>query len=292
MPLLEAAASKALSAGARFLPQLCQRVEARIITDHKPISAAHTYLDGGRFWLSVAVAPSHSPRRLESLDFIENANELAELIFGDLPFKNDHISSEGARFVVSNSNPTASFPRHLHMLRISPLGLIDLQWGLEVFSLPDSRDMVLSLDEIVNVLGHLYDVAHSPRFSGVHKRRRTERIRRLDWQVGLTPSIAPTTDGPIYRRGFRSTRCLPAGDPINTQPWCPITGYASDLLRNVKAEVPAAEVFGPVLRDMLVNAGYLAGVRECVSDALSGILPGKLALVRQLAAPGLDATTD
>jgi len=268
--VLESAVGKALAAAWRFLPQLSTRAEARLITDHRPISGSPNFHSGGQFWLWVVVAPSHSPKQLEPLEFTEGAYELAKLIFNEQPFDIDYSGSELCRFVVSNADLTSQ-TRADHWLWVHPDGRVLLQWGLQVSPLPDTRGVGLSLDEIVAVLGHMHQVAHDPRFEAIHVRRRTERFRRLDWRVGLTPSISVAEHGSVYWRRLSSCTRLPAVLPTGQNPSCPMRGFAPDKMMSIKQGATVVETFGPALEHLLVDAGYTGGVRESVRDALEGI---------------------
>jgi len=144
-----------------------------------------------------------------------------------------------------------------------------MQWGLHTSPLPSTQDVELSLDEIVAVLCHLHGVAHDPRFAAIHAHRRTEKIRRLDWRVGLTPSISVVEHGPVYWRSLSSSTRLPAVLPTGQNPSCPVRGFAPDRTTSVHRNATTIETFGPALEQMLVDAGYTGGIRECVRAALS-----------------------
>ncbi len=271
MPFLETALGKGLATARHFLPQLSSRGEARLITDHRPISSSPNFHDGGRFWLWVVVAPSHSPKQLEPLEFTENASKLAEFVHGEQRFTVDYSGSELCRFKVPNpAHPTSLAAAH-HVLWVHPNGCVVLQWGLQTSPLPDTRNVELSLDEIVAVLGHMHRAAHDPRFAAIHARRRTEKMRRLDWRVGLTPSISIVDHGPVYWRSLSSSTKLPAVLPTGQNPSCPVRGFAADKMTSIKQGATVIETFGPALAQLLVDAGYTGGVRESVRAALSGI---------------------
>jgi len=267
MPFLESALGKALAAAGRFLPQLSTRAEARLITDHRPISGSPNFHGGGQFWLWVVVAPSHSPKQLEPLEFTEAAYELAKLVFDEQQFVIDYSGSELCRFVVYNAD-LASQTRADHWLWIHPDGRVFLQWGLQTSSLANTRDVELSLDEIVAVLGQMHHVVHDPRFAAIHARRRPERFRRLDWRVGLTPSISTNEHGQVYWRRLSSSTRLPAVVPSGQNPSCPVRGFAPHKMMSIKQGATMVEIFGPALEHLLVDAGYTGGVRETVRDAL------------------------
>lgn len=268
MPFFETAIGKTLSVTSRFLPQLGARAEARLITDHRPISGSPNFHDGGRFWLWVVVAPSHSPRQLEPVDFTDHAYALAGLVFGDQQFEVGYSGSSECRYEVRDPGPDA-LTEAIHILRIYPDGRVALQWGLRTSPLANMLNVELSLDEIVSVLCHMHKVAHDPRYAAIHARRRTERMRRLDWRVGLTPSISRINHGSIYWRSLASSTGLPAVLPTEQNPSCPVHGFAPDRMKSLKHNVSAVDTFSPALAHLLVDAGFTGGVRECVRGALT-----------------------
>ncbi|HCT75143.1 MAG TPA: hypothetical protein DGT23_00820 [Micromonosporaceae bacterium] len=269
MSFLETVLGRALAATSRFLPKVSTRVEARLITDHRPISRWPTFYGDSRFRLWVAVAPSHSPKRLEPLEFTEKALELANLVFGEQPFSVDYSGSEMCRFIVVDPARPTSLAAANHTLHVYPEGYLLLQWGLHTLPLPETLDVELSLDEIVAVLGHLHWVAHDPRFAAIHARRRTEKIRRLDWRVGLVSSISAPNHGLAFWRSLSSSTRLPAVSPTGQNPSCPAGGFAPERMTGIKHSAGVIETFSPALEQMLVDAGYTGGVHESVRAALT-----------------------
>jgi hypothetical protein len=237
------------------------------------------FYDGGRFWVWIVVAPSHSPKQLDPLEFTENASEVARLVFGEQQFRIDYSGSELCRYIVPNPAHPTSLAAATHVLSIYPAGCVVLQWGLKTSQLLDSRDVELSLDEIVAVLDNMYWVAHDPRFPAIHARRRTEKLRRLDWRVGLTSSISVIDHGPVYWRSLSSSTKLPAVVPTGQNPSCPVQGFAVGKMTSIKQNATMAETFTPAIEHLLVDAGYSGGVRQSVRAALDriGTHPNELA---------------
>ncbi|MFI2652538.1 hypothetical protein [Micromonospora fulviviridis] len=271
MPLFETAIGKTLAVTSRFLPQLSARAEARLITDHRPISGSPNFHDGGRFWLWVVVAPSHSPRQLEPVDFTDQAHALAGLILGDQQFEVGYSGSSECRYEVRDPGPRA-LTEAIHILRMYPDGRVVLQWGLRTSPMANTLNVELSLDEIVSVLCHMHEVAHDPRYAAIHVRRRTERMRRFDWRVGLTPSISVDNHGVFHNvswRSLASSTGLPAVLPTEQNPSCPVHGFAPSRMKGVKHNASAVDTFSPALAHLLVDAGYTGGVRESVRKALA-----------------------
>jgi len=267
MPALETGALKVLGALGKFAPQMTSRLEGKIIAGHRAICGIHQLgFTGSRFSLTVAVGPSRGVEPLPPKQFTERALACAQLILGDLPFKVDHSSSELVRCLVPDEAPDAPWDS-IHLLNVHPYGLIELQWGLHV-PLDDPNHIEISLDEIVDVLTHMYRVAHHPTYHAIYGRRKGERFRRLDWRVGLTPTIVFRSGETIPWTGVTSSGRLPSARAQRQRPFCPITGYASQQLTSTKRGTPIDMLFRPALEQLLVDAGYI-GVDDSVADALS-----------------------
>jgi hypothetical protein len=268
MTLLETALQKALAGTARFLPVMTRRAEAALVADHRPIAGTGT-LDGhgANFWLTVAVAPNHSPETLEPHAFVDRANDLAVILFADSPFHVDYSGSAEVRLVAGTSAQHSQWGT-AHTLRIFPSGLVMLQWVLHATPIPDAEAGVeLSLDEIVNVLHLTYDLAHSPQFAATHRRRRLVR-HRLDWRVGLSSSIS-TPKGAVYWRRLTSSTPLPDRVPTRQNPHCPFDGYAATAMTDRKITDSVAETFRPALQDLFTSSGYSGKISHTVAAALA-----------------------
>ncbi len=266
MAVVESLALKALAPLARFAPSAAAAVQRRVVADHQAIAGVHPFRPASvRFSLTVGVSPSRTPCRLDPVRFTERAHACARLILERLSFTVDHSSSELVRFAVPDTDPSGA-RNDLHQLAIYPTGLVELQWGMDV-TFQGSNEAILALDEVVDVLTLMHRVSRHPSFHALRQVRRTEKYRRLDWRVGLTPSIATNERGTIYWTGLRATGQLPGGRSENQRPWCPIDGYAASRLRSIKPSTPAGTLFRPVLEQLLVDAGYL-DVGNCVTEAL------------------------
>lgn len=199
MPILESATRKALGVAARFLPQLTSRAEAALLTDHRPISASPNFWGGGsRFRLWVIVAPSHSPRCLEPLEFTERAGELARAVFDNTGFQVQYSGSDLCRYFVPEPAHPASLAAANHILAVHPDGRLVLQWGLGTTQVAGSRDVAISLDEIVAVAGHVHRISRSSAYASIVRRKRLSWPRNLDWRIGITPDITGTDQNVVH----------------------------------------------------------------------------------------------
>jgi hypothetical protein len=113
----------------------------------------------------------------------------------------------------------------------------------------------------------MYNLALSPDYQGIHKLRRIESRRRLDWRIGLISSV-PASTGPVFWTGLSSSGRLPQDHIVGQYPGCPFGGYAQSHLVGVKPAMSPRDLFQPVLDEALLNAGYL-GTEGCVTDALA-----------------------
>jgi hypothetical protein len=268
MPVVESVAHQGLRVVASFLPRLTSSLEARMIADHRPIAGTNNLGQGGRhFWLWVAVAPSRSPNRLDPQEFTEQAHELARLVFGEDRFRIDYLGSEEGRFIESDRDAASEWG-DAHTLRVHPDGRVVMQWVLSTKPIAGVEGAQLSLDEIIEFVNRTYCMAHDLRFRAIHGRRRTGKFRRLDWRVGLSPSISGP-DGSIYWRSLSSSTGIPDVLPTGQRPSCPTVGFASDKMVSLKQSATLSETFRPALEQLLVDAGYTGGVRACVDKALS-----------------------
>lgn len=157
-----------------------------------------------------------------------------------------------------------------------------MRWGLEFTPVADSTDVTWSLDEAVAVLHRLYQVAHDPRYTALHQRRWFEKSRR----IGVSNSV---TDGSGARRwhDFTAAGRMPSARASKQQPFLPAAGYTPEALTSVKPSVGPVDLFLPALLELLTNAGFGVGVRECVHDALAA--PNTRQLAQTAATPELEA---
>lgn len=249
----------------KFAPPLYSWTYRHVVVDHQAIQFAHGCPhSGGRFSVLMAVAPSRAPRPLSAKDFVDRADDIAHLVLEGIPFITEHSGVELCRYVVPDPAPQAdAFTRELHYLHVYPSGLVDLQWGLKVDE-TDRSDVALPLNEIVTVLSRMYRISRTPQFAALHRRRRTEKYRRLDWRVGVVPSISPDTRGSIYWKRLTWPGPVPV-KRTDQLPSCPQAGFAAEQMQTIGPRRSAAVLFAPALEQLMVRAGYGA-IDNCLAE--------------------------
>lgn len=270
---VESAALKQLPGIVRWLPSLWRWSSQRVSGDHLAITGAKAvhHVTHGRFWLYVAVAPSRAPKWLSGPEFVQRARDLAKLALPE-PFEARSSEGERAVFVVPHPDTPSCA---LHVLEVHRSGLIDLQWGLNMEI--ESRVATLPVDEVVAALDRMIAVARHDAFRGLHKPRWGERLRRLDWRVGLAPAISDS-EGQIPWSRIATNGRQPDDRADNYFAPCPANGYAHDAMRSVKPSVRPGKMIEPVLQDILVSAGFV-GIDHCVADAMMAVGPAAPAAI-------------
>jgi hypothetical protein len=269
MPFIETALGKTLAAAWHFVPNLTSRIEARLTADHRPIGGSPNFHDGERFSLTVSVGPSRSPRRLDTMEFVLAASELAEAVLHNEVFRADYTGPSECRFIVDDAQHPMSWPGSVHTLQIYPSGLVVYRHGLRIAPSTGQDRVALSLDEIVSVLERMHRITRDPRFARVHRRRRAEARQRLDWRIGITPSIPRGSACPTYWRELSSSVPLPGRSTTGQNPSCPVHGFAPDSLRSVRPNASTSDTFRLALEHLMVDAGYIGAVRHTARAALA-----------------------
>lgn len=257
MTMFETLAVKGLSPLVRFAPPLGRYLHRKLIADHAAICGAGPHRSMGiRFSITVSVAPARSARPLAPHDFVDRARELAEGLLQHLPHKLDYSGSSQVRYVVYEPGKDSSAPP-LHIVRIFPTGLVELQWGLQSITDPaDGRVVAISLDEMVRACARLYAATRRPMYARIWKARRTEVVRKRDWRLGVTPSASSDAYGTLWW-----SRLLIDGSPVPGRnleqvPSCPVDGFAPTLLRSKGSRVDPVKLFRAPFQHLLVDAGF------------------------------------
>lgn len=240
-------------------------LKRRVVRDHLPIAGCklqpnHDYY---AYFVFVAVAPSHSPKPLPVVDFMDRARELVEsFLLEGIPAKPEYVGAELVRYRLAREGARYAD----HVITIYPTGLIEVQWAIAV-----PPDTALPLTDAVAVVEKLRQAVHSDAFAGLHQRRRWARWRRVDWRFGINGRAMPDKGESTYW----TDAVLPGGPPTrrvsDPRPHCPLEGYAAEQLKSKRRAAQLEEVLAPALHELLASGGYISGeeIRERVANLLS-----------------------
>lgn len=95
------------------------------------------------------------------------------------------------------------------------------------------------------------------------------RWRRLDWHVGVSPSVAVSTG----RRAWDDLQFpgeRPSGRAAAAVPQVPAAGYARDRLRDQRQRTRPERIVEVALRHMLAECGY-DDVDAAIADTVDGL---------------------
>lgn len=246
-------------------------IKRRVTPDHLPI----TGFPQGRpdrpctaFAVFAAVAPSHTPKPLSPIDFVDRARELVEKAFpGDFPREPDYSGpGYGGCQLVRYKRVVDEAPFAEHLISIHSTGLVALQW---IIAAPPTT--VLPLAEAVTAVRRLHRAIQSGMFLNLYQHRRLARCRRVDWRIGVNGQAIPPDGTSIVSWTDISTAGLvPQQRTNNPYPLCPATGYAANQLVSRKRSVELDSILTPVLEELLHSGGYVDSneIRQCVADLL------------------------
>lgn len=244
----------------------------QVTPDHLPI----TGFPQGRpdrhypaFFVFAAVAPSHTPKPLPAIDFVDRARELVEEAFpGDFRREPDYSGPGygGCRLVrYKRVVDGVSFAERL--INIHSTGLVTLQW---IIAAPPST--ALPLADAVAAVHRLHRAVQGSTFRNLHQRRRLAGWRHIDWRIGVNGQAASPEDNDIVSwTEIITPGLVPQQRTTDPYPSCPSTGYAADQLASRRRSAKLDEILTPVLEELLHSGGYVdsAEIRECVADLLA-----------------------
>ncbi|WP_158684558.1 hypothetical protein [Amycolatopsis orientalis] len=236
--------------------------------DHRPItgrqrSPVHQYYS---FCLFVAVAPSDSAGHRLPVDFMSAAHDIVADQLADLFTESADYSGPD---LVRYCQPVPGLANASSWISFYPTGLIELMWNLAV---PPST--TLPLDETLSVLGRLHDVVRSEAYRSVHRHRRFERWRRLDWRIGVNAlAVSHDQGGSIWWTDLATSTALPTKRMTDPRPSCGPDGYGSRSLNGVSCNAPLPVILQPFLEELLAAAGYTNSddIRRCANDITAGV---------------------
>ncbi len=241
-----------------------QLVEA----DHRPIMANPLRPDSTyhAFILFLAVAPSRSPKPRPSAEFIDYACRLVnEMLPDEFPEQPDYAGPEMVRYSKDGTTPGPT-----HMINIYPSGLVALQWILAVP--PDSTELPLA--EILRIVRRMQAAALLGTFWNLHRPRRGEPRRRLDWHIGVNGWAYPQDGGTgVYWTGVIAAGRSPTRRATNPRPHSPANGFSASRLRSLSPHVSIDALVAPALEELLSYGGYTDSkeIKECVADVLTSL---------------------
>lgn len=246
-------------------------LRSKLAADHTPIKGqrGHPGQDYCAFFLFAAVAPSRRAQPLPTADFPGRACHLVETGFRGMFLGSPEFLSPEQ---VSYRQGVEGVKSAEHVLRVYPNGLVELLWILATPS-----DPVLPLAEMVTVMRRLHHATRTSDFARLHRHRRLETTRRLDWRIGVNGrAVHPQTGiGVPWSRVMTPGR-IPEQKTTDPSPSCPARGYAADRLESVRRGTSLTTLLTPVLEELLVHGGYTGGegIRQCIADVLSGSKSG------------------
>lgn len=239
-------------------------VHQQVRPNHRPIaerrcSPVHTY---HTFCLFVAVAPSDLPPPRAPVDFIGAAHKFVRGGLSDLFTQGaDYSGPELVRYRQSVPHmPSAS-----SIVEVYPTGLVELLWTVAV---PPATS--LPLCEITELIRRLHQLVQKDEYPGLHRGRRFERWRRVDWRIGVNAAaVAHDNSGSVSWTSVTAPVTLPTDRMRNPRPSCPRNGYAAGPLTSVRRTIRLERLLQPVLEELLSAAGYTdtAEIRRCATEA-------------------------
>jgi hypothetical protein len=248
-------------------------LKRQVTPDHLPI----TGFPQGRpdrhypaFFVFAAVAPSHTPKPLPAIDFVDRARELVEETFPEDFRREPDYSGPGyggCRLVrYKRVVDGVSFAERL--INIDSTGLVTLQW---IITAPPSTS--LPLTDAVAAVHRLHRAVQGSTFLNLHQRRRLAGWRHIDWRIGVNGQAASPEDSDIVSwTEIITPGLVPQQRTTDPYPSCPSIGYAADQLASRRRSAKLDEILTPVLEELLHSGGYVdsAEIRECVADLLAG----------------------
>ncbi|MGH3570377.1 MAG: hypothetical protein ACRDS0_35335 [Pseudonocardiaceae bacterium] len=246
-------------------------IKRRVTPDHLPIAGFPQGRPDRRyaaFAVFAAVAPSHTPKPLSPIDFVDRACELVEEAFlGDFPREPDYSGPGygGCRLVrYKRVVDDALFAEHL--ISIHSTGLVTLQW---IIAAPPTT--TLPLAEAVAAVRRLHRAVQGSTFVNLHQHRRLARWRRVDWRIGVNgQATSPDGTSIVSWTDIVTAGLVPQQRTTDPYPSCPSTGYAADQLASLRRNVELGSILTPVLEELLHSGGYVNSteIRQCVADLL------------------------
>lgn len=224
----------------------------RLAANHAPIlgrqgNPNHQYM---AFCAFVAVAPSNSPTPLSLVDLMDGAHDFTHRCFpGVFPNEPDYAGHELVRYEAPPANGTGAQNRIIFY----PTGLVELHW---VLATPPA--LQLPLDELVDVVSRLHAAVASGAFQRLHRPRRWERRRKVDWRIGVN-AWAATSDNSVHWEKVGPSELAPPRRDVGRRPSCPSEGYAAGELSSRRPKTKLRYILTPALVELLAAGGYSGG---------------------------------
>jgi hypothetical protein len=181
---------------------------------------------------------------------MDQAHHFTQRFFpGMFPDEPEHAGHELVRYQAPPTEGASAQNRIIFY----PIGLVELHW---ILATPPT--LRLSLDELVDAVSRLRGAVADGAFHRLHRPRRWERRRKVDWRVGVN-AWAATSGNSVPWEKVGPPELAPSRYDTGRRPSCPSEGYAANQLSAVQPKAKLQDILVPVLTELLAAGGYSGG---------------------------------